>query len=111
MIANICAITQTRDMLEQIKAELVSVTKCKALFSLADFQAGAGDSDRQPMQRLHKDADGQYALYMSTSISDQKPPPNHVAWAVIVGILGEDRNWLFERANDDAGSGNGARGG
>ena len=113
MIANVRAIAQTRnitrEILEQIKAEMVHVAKRKALFPLADFQSGEGDPGRQPMQLLHKEDDGQLALYMSTSISDQKPPPhNHATWAVIVGIQGEERNWLFERTDDGSVPGRGA---
>jgi predicted metal-dependent enzyme (double-stranded beta helix superfamily) len=112
MISKVRDIAQThgisRTTLEQIKAEMVHVAKRKALFPLADFQPADREPGRQPMQLLHKDDDGQYALYMSTSISDQKPPPhNHATWAVIVGIQGEERNWLFERTDDGSVSGRG----
>jgi predicted metal-dependent enzyme (double-stranded beta helix superfamily) len=112
MIAQVRAIAQrdgiTRGTLEQIKAEMVQVAKRKALFPPADFQPADGEPGRQPMQLLHKDDDGQYALYMSTSISEQKPPPhNHATWAVIVGIQGEERNWLFERTDDGSVPGRG----
>jgi predicted metal-dependent enzyme (double-stranded beta helix superfamily) len=112
MISKVRDIAQTRGIsratLEEMKAEMVSVAKLKTLFPLADFQPGDGGTDRQPMQLLHKDDDGQLALYMSTSISDQKPPPhNHATWAVIVGIQGEERNWLFERTDDGSVPGRG----
>ena len=112
MIAKVRDIAQSRGIsratLESIKAEMVSVAKRKSLFPLADFQSEADEAGRQPMQLLHKDEDGQFALYMSTSISDQKPPPhNHATWAVIVGIQGEERNWLFERTDDGSVPGRG----
>ena len=111
MISNVRALAQsgvTRDTLEQIKAEMAQVARRKELFPLADFQPANAEPGRRPMQLLHKDDDGQYALYMSTSISDQKPPPhNHATWAVIVGIQGEERNWLFERTDDGSTPGRG----
>jgi predicted metal-dependent enzyme (double-stranded beta helix superfamily) len=97
-----------RESLEDIKAEMVQVATHKELFPLADFQPAEAAPGRRPMQLLHKDDDGQFALYMSTSVSDQKPPPhNHATWAVIVGIQGEERNWLFERTDDGSVPGKG----
>ncbi len=87
---------------------MIGVAKRKELFPLTDFQSEGEAPGRRPMQLLHHDDDGQFALYMSTSISDQKPPPhNHATWAVIVGIQGEERNWLFERTDDGSVPGQG----
>ncbi len=112
MISQIRSIAQTRgvsrETLEDVKAEMIKVAKRQDLFPLADFQDPDEAPGRRPMQPLHKDDDGQFALYMSTSISDQKPPPhNHATWAVIVGIQGEERNWLFERTDDGSVPGRG----
>jgi predicted metal-dependent enzyme (double-stranded beta helix superfamily) len=112
MITQVRSIAQnneiSRDTLENIKAEMIKVAKRKELFPLADFQGEDEAPGPRPMQLLHKDDDGQYALYMSTSISDQKPPPhNHATWAIIVGIQGEERNWLFERTDDGSVPGRG----
>ena len=112
MIAHVRTIAQNnainRDTLEDIKAEMIKVAKRKELFPLADFQNEAEEPGPRPMQLLHKDDDGQYALYMSSSVSDHKPPPhNHATWAVIVGIQGEERNWLFERTDDGSVPGQG----
>ncbi len=105
MISHVRALAQSneinRDTLEDIKAEMIKVAKCKELFPLADFQGEDEEPGPRPMQLLHKDDDGQFALYMSSSVSEHKPPPhNHATWAVIVGIQGEERNWLFERTDD-----------
>jgi predicted metal-dependent enzyme (double-stranded beta helix superfamily) len=98
----------TRETLEDIKAEMVQVAIRKEIFPLADFHPADVEPGRRPMQLLHKDADGHFALYMSTSVSEQKPPPhNHATWAVIVGIQGEERNWLFERTDDGSVPGKG----
>lgn len=112
MICRVRAVAQnndiTRETLEDIKAEMVQVAKRKDLFPLADFQPEGEAPGRQPMQLLHKDDDGQLALYMSTSVSEQKPPPhNHATWAVIVGIQGEEHNWIFERTDDGSVPGKG----
>lgn len=112
MISQVRTIAQThgisRETLETIKAEMIEVAKRKELFPLADFQPEDEEPGRRPMQLLHKDDDGQFALYMSSSVSDQKPPPhNHATWAVIVGIQGEERNWLFERTDDGSVPGRG----
>lgn len=112
MIAQVRAIAQhkgiSRETLEDIKAVLVQVAKRKELFPLSDFQAAGSAPERRPMQALHRDADGRFALYMSTSISEQKPPPhNHATWAVIVGIQGEERNWIFKRTDDGSVPGKG----
>lgn len=105
MISQVRTVAQqkgiSRATLEDIKSAMISVAKRKELFPLADFQGDGEQAGRRPMQRLHVDADGQFALYMSTSVSEQKPPPhNHATWAVIVGIQGEERNWIFERTDD-----------
>lgn len=105
MIAQVRAIAHNkgirRETLEDIKAEMVQLARRKELFPLTDFQPAGVEPGRQPMQALHRDDDGQFALYMSTSVSEQKPPPhNHATWAVIVGIQGEERNWIFERTDD-----------
>lgn len=112
MISQVRAIAQnkglSRETLEAIKAAMVQVAKRKELFPLSDFQPAGSEPGRRPMQALHRDADGRFALYMSTSVSDQKPPPhNHATWAVIVGIQGEERNWIFERTDDGSVPGKG----
>ena len=112
MITQVRSIAQnngiSRDTLENIKAEMIKVATHKELFPLTDFQDEDEAPGPRPMQLLHKDDDGQYALYMSTSVSDQKPPPhNHATWAIIVGIQGEERNWLFERTDDGSVPGRG----
>lgn len=112
MLSQVRAIAQnksmTRQTLEAIKAEMIQVAKRKDLFPLTDFQPGDAEPGRQPMQPLNRDDDGRFALYISTSLSDQKPPPhNHATWAVIVGIQGEERNWLFERTDDGSVPGKG----
>jgi predicted metal-dependent enzyme (double-stranded beta helix superfamily) len=112
MISQVRALAQnkgiSRETLEEIKAEMVQVAKRKELFPLTDFQPAGEVPGRRPMQAMHKDADGQFALYMSTSVSDQKPPPhNHATWAIIVGIQGEERNWIFERTDDGSVPGKG----
>jgi predicted metal-dependent enzyme (double-stranded beta helix superfamily) len=112
MISHVRTIAQnkgiSRETLEDIKAEMVQVAKRKELFPLTDFQPQGEAPGRRPMKRLHQDDDGQFALYVSTSVSDQKPPPhNHATWAVIVGIQGEERNWLFERTDNGSVPGKG----
>ena len=112
MLSQVRAIAQnkgiSRETLEEIKAEMVQVGSREDLFPLADFQPEGVEPGRQPMQLLSRDDDGQFALYMSTSVADQKPPPhNHATWAVIVGIQGEERNWIFERTDDGSVSGEG----
>ena len=112
MIAQVRAMAQSkgisRETLEDIKAEMVQVAKRRELFPLTDFQPAGEEPGRRPMQAMHKDADGQFALYMSTSVSDQKPPPhNHATWAIIVGIQGTERSWIFERTDDGSVPGKG----
>jgi predicted metal-dependent enzyme (double-stranded beta helix superfamily) len=113
MISQVRAIAQnngiSRETLEDIKAEMVRMAKRKELFPMADFQPEGEAPGRRSMQMMHKDDDGQFALYMSTSVSEQKPPPHHHAtWAVIVGIQGEERNWIFERTDDGSVPGKGS---
>ena len=84
MIAQVRAMAQSkgisRETLEDIKAEMVQVAKRRELFPLTDFQPEGEEPGRRPMQAMHKDADGQFALYMSTSVSEQKPPPQSPHW-------------------------------
>ena len=89
----------TRESLEEIKAELITLAKNTELFGLDDFPApGADDDDTSCLYRLSEDDDHRFALYLQVSDGDVTTPPhNHTTWAVITGIQGCELNRFYKR--------------
>ncbi len=92
----------TRDSLENIKTELISLAKHTDLFGLDDFPApGADDKDTSCLYRLSEGDDHRFALYLQVSDGDVRTPPhNHTTWAVIAGIQGNELNRFYRRRTD-----------
>ena len=95
-----------RDSLERIKTELVALASAPELFPTEDFPLGEGGKER--IYLLSEDADGRFALYMSTGHGDKLTPPHdHTTWAVIVGVRGKEHNHFYQRVDDGSVAGKG----
>lgn len=87
--------------LDAIRAEMLALADPE-LFPLDHFPVGENGADRT--YRLSEDPDGRIALYAcSGGPIDVVQPHNHKTWAVITGIQGCERNWVYdaEMTSDD----------
>jgi len=89
----------SRDMLEQVRAELVALAGDGRLWPPADYPLAAGGGNQ--VYRLSEDPDHRFALYMSVGKTGKETPPHdHTTWAVIVGIRGKEHNRFYRRTDD-----------
>ncbi len=90
----------SRESLEHIKRRLIRLAARKDLFGVLDFPPPAfGDKRNSCLYRLAEEPDQRFALYANSSRGAYSTPAhNHTTWAVIVGLLGEQLNRLYERA-------------
>ena len=88
--------------LEQVKELLIKLAAHKDLFSLEDFPPPEADSKRRScLYRLSEDDNYGFALY--ANVADGKvdaPPHDHTTWAVIVGLIGEEENRFYKKAEE-----------
>ncbi|MBL4907231.1 MAG: hypothetical protein JKX94_07255 [Sneathiella sp.] len=87
------------DVLDAVKSELMELAKSKHLFSLEDFPPPDSNSERNScLYRLSEDDDHQFALYANVANGTvDAPPHDHTTWAVIVGLLGQERNKFYKK--------------
>jgi len=68
----------------------------RELFPFEHFPVSA--SNPAQIYRLAEDVDGHFALYLSAGRpGNAAPPHDHTTWAMIAGIVGNERNVLFRR--------------
>ena len=97
----------TRPALAAIKAELITLAKCRDLFPRDEF-VPPGEPPRDRFYRLSEDPDHRFALYLNACLPGRSSPPHdHTTWAVIVGIDGEEANKVYDRIDDRAMPGHG----
>lgn len=88
--------TADKQALQAVADALVALGRQKLLFPAAHFPLDAARSAQ--VYRLAEDADGGFALYMSTGLAGKaQPPHDHTTWAVIAGVEGNERNVLYRR--------------
>ena len=92
----------TRESLEKIKQRLIKLAARTDLFDPADFPPPAPGAKRNScLYRLAEDEEHRYALYANSSNGTYGTPAhNHTTWAVIVGVIGEELNRLYDRSED-----------
>jgi predicted metal-dependent enzyme (double-stranded beta helix superfamily) len=89
----------TRDVLANVTRELEKLAGRKDHFPRSVFPPPDGPTNI--LYQISCDADGRYALYVSSANKGKNTPPhNHATWAVIVGIEGDERNKLYRRLDD-----------
>ena len=81
-----------RDSVELIRHRLVELAKQKQLFPWSDFPSDDA-RDGSTLYLLSQDEDHRFALYMqSVADTTQAPPHDHLTWACIVGLEGQETN-------------------
>ncbi|MEO3427495.1 cysteine dioxygenase [Pelagibius sp. CAU 1746] len=90
----------TRDMLQRIRAELLTLSKHPECFSDEEFPPPEdGQGDR--LYCLSLDDGDRRALYLNKGGANKNTPPHdHTTWAVVIGIVGEEHNRFYEREDD-----------
>ena len=82
---------------------LLRLTEHHELFPVTVFHPPLGGQHTNSLYCLAEDADGTNALYISAEhhMEDRSTlPHNHLTWAVIVGLEGNELNRLYERTDD-----------
>ncbi|AVG39788.1 hypothetical protein QEP16_12770 [Achromobacter insolitus] len=89
---------QTRQALEAIKNELLSLARHSDVFVTTEFKpAVRGTFKDFVAYRLNDDDGTGRALYLSLALPGKSSPPhNHKNWAVLVGMVGAEENRLYE---------------
>lgn len=99
------------EALARMRDALLELAARKDLFTEAAFAPIETKDAANILYRLSEDADGRFALYLSSDNPGRDratPPHNHKTWAVIVGLQGEELNRLYERADDGSEPGRGS---
>lgn len=86
----------TPEQLHAVSRALESLGLQRDLFPLENFPVSADDPAR--VYRLHEDAQGRYALYVSAGLPGKAVlPHDHTTWAIIAGVQGVERNVFYRR--------------
>jgi len=87
----------TYSSLDRIGALLSGLARRTDLFPQEEFPMGADGG----IYRLSEDPDHRFALYASAGNRIMNVPPhNHTTWAVIAGVQGAERNFVYERLDN-----------
>lgn len=98
-IRALCEPGVTRPVLAQVSAEIGRLAARPELFPRSEFQPPEGGTNI--LYTLSCDADGRYALYLSSANPGKETPPhNHATWVVVVAAEGEELNLLYDRTDD-----------
>lgn len=91
----------SREILEQVKVELLELAKMTHLFSFDAFPPPVADDPRTScLYRLSEDDDHRFALYANVATAKvDAPPHDHTTWAVIVGLHGEEENKFYKKVD------------
>ena len=85
-----------RDAVELIRRRLLELAELRELFPWSDFPAD-DSKDGSTLYLLSQDADHRLALYMqSVKDTTEAPPHDHLTWACIVGLEGEEINCRYD---------------
>lgn len=95
----------TRAALSKVGAELEKLaTEHAGLFSTASFPPpGPQDTGGGVRYFIHTDPQTDFTLYLNAIDPGKSTPPhNHMTWAAIVAIEGEELNRIYRRLDDGA---------
>jgi len=98
------------ESLSKMRAVLLRLTKSRELFPVSVFHPPLDGRNTNYLYCLAEDADGTNALYISSEHHSEDRstlPHNHLTWAVIVGLEGNELNKLYERVDDGKTAGRG----
>ncbi len=86
-----------RDAVELIRCRLLELAELSDLFPWSDFPAHES-RDGSSLYLLSQDVDHRFALYIqSVKDTTETPPHDHLTWACIVGLEGEEVNRKYDR--------------
>ena len=86
-----------RNAVDLIRQRLMELAQQKELFPWSDFPPNESKDD-STLYLLSQDEDHRFALYMqSVADTTQAPPHDHLTWACIVGIEGEEINRRYKQ--------------
>ncbi|HJL99612.1 MAG TPA: hypothetical protein QF846_08180 [Acidimicrobiales bacterium] len=86
-----------RDSVDLIRHRLIELAGQKELFPWSDFPPD-DSRDGSTLYLLSQDEDHRFALYMqSVADTTQAPPHDHLTWACIVGLEGQETNRRYEQ--------------
>jgi len=90
-----------RDAVELIRRRLLQLAEHSDLFPWTDFPSDES-RDGSTMYLLSQDQDHRFALYVQ-SVKDvtEAPPHDHLTWACIVGLEGEEINRRYDNVAGD----------
>ncbi|MGD9944113.1 MAG: hypothetical protein AB7L76_02325 [Burkholderiaceae bacterium] len=84
----------TRHSLARVREALIELGRETSLFDPQRFPLPAGGKAR--MYVLHADPDQSMTLYVNVcGAGVVSPPHDHATWAVIAGVVGEERNTFY----------------
>lgn len=87
----------TRTALKAIEAELIALSKHKALFDETHFPNPEPGS-KAKLYVLSEDDDDRFPLYLTCALpGGAVRPHNHGTWAIVAGLDGCEENRLYER--------------
>jgi len=88
----------TRESLDAIKAEMLSLARHEHLFPSAEFPPPAEGEKASQRYLLQADNDHRFALYLtSLNPGNETRPHDHTTWAVIVSVEGQEHNKVYGR--------------
>ncbi|HAQ44350.1 MAG TPA: cysteine dioxygenase [Acidimicrobiaceae bacterium] len=88
----------TRESVEQIRIRLIELANQRDLFPWDDFPPEES-GDGSTLYLISQDDDHRFALYVqSVAERTEAPPHDHLTWACIVGLEGEEVNRKYKRA-------------
>ena len=91
----------SRPQLERVAEALIQLGLQRELFPAEQFPFSE-KSSRDVLFRLAEDSDGRLALYLSSGQPGKASPAhNHTTWAIIAGVSGSERNYLYHREATD----------
>ena len=97
--------------LSRMKDSLLRLTERHELFPADVFHPPLDGKNTNYLYCLAEDSEGTNALYISAerhAESRSTLPHNHLTWAVIVGLEGNELNRLYERSDDGKTAGKGS---
>ncbi len=88
----------TRESVEQIRNRLIELASRRDLFPWDDFPPEKS-GDGSTLYLISQDDDHRFALYVqSVAERTEAPPHDHLTWACIVGLEGEEVNHKYKKA-------------
>jgi predicted metal-dependent enzyme (double-stranded beta helix superfamily) len=91
----------TREGLEAVKAELMSLAAQEHLFPSAEFPPPPNGEKGSNRYLLREEDNNRFALYLNAlNPGNETKPHDHTTWAVVVAVDGQELNKVYDRLDD-----------